>query len=171
MESRDCHGRILPNQPLERRRPAGNPVADVFRFLFGIKGRAARSDWVLIEVVIIPISFIPDIIGIDLSTDIRILGLLLLSSLFFGSIDFAVTIRRLHDLGHSGWWILGSQVLTLVWTVARTSGNLIAIGIAASLLATLWLWLGTTQGDTGRNRYGSERDSLLAFLRRQQSSA
>ena len=58
------------------------------------------------------------------------LGPILLSLAFFGWVLCAAVIRRLHDLGHSGWRILPPPT------------------------PRLWLDVHLRPGDLGRNRYG-----------------
>ena len=69
--------------------------------------------------------------------------------------SLAVSVRRLHDLDFSGWWLLLFFVL----------GILPLIGIFSSLLQFIWFSMAGTRGD---NRYGpdpkGQRDRVLPTL-------
>jgi uncharacterized membrane protein YhaH (DUF805 family) len=96
-----------------------------FRNYVGFSGRAARSEfwyWFLFGVVIsVVVALIDSVIAPD--SDYGILAVLVALVLFLPGL--AVTVRRLHDLDRSGWFILlyfvpviGFVVL-LVWFCRR----------------------------------------------------
>lgn len=58
--------------------------------------------------------------------------------------SLSVTVRRLHDTGRSGWWVL------LLWLV---SGSLIGVIIAIILLAQ--------DSQTGKNEYGDNPKQII----------
>ena len=96
------------------------------------KGRARRAEyWYFIlinSVIIVILNFISKTIGDNFHR------LNELYSLAVGLPTLAVSIRRLHDIGKSGWW----------WLL-----NLIPI------IGTVWLIvLHATKGNVGANRYG-----------------
>ena len=80
---------------------------------------------------------------------------------------FAIAVRRLHDRGKSGWWLLVFAVLPDVlyagaeYLQETNAGN---VGSAAFLLSffalALWVWglleLGVLRGTVGDNRFGPE---------------
>lgn len=74
-------------------------------------------------------------------------------------------VRRLHDLGKTGWWVLGIGLLTVVIQApAAVAGE---AGVIFSLLAALislgWtLWLGLAKGQAGENRFGPPPGQPLA---------
>jgi uncharacterized membrane protein YhaH (DUF805 family) len=90
----------------------GQAVASVYRQYIGFSGRATRSEfwwfWLFYVVVILVL------VAVRAST---LAGLFALVSLVP---SLAVAVRRLHDVGRTGWWLLlgivpfGGLVL-LVW--------------------------------------------------------
>ena len=65
-----------------------------------------------------------------------------LSIFFWITIPF-LTTRRLHDMGKSGWW----SWLLILMSFAPVSGSCVLMFIFA-------VWLGTKDGDAGKNKYG-----------------
>ena len=83
-----------------------------------------------------------------------------------------VVIKRLHDVGMSGWRMLWAFLSVLAWAVVLAAALLIGLGDAAMdtgaigynltlagtvlpiFLATLWLHF--KRGERGANRYGPE---------------
>lgn len=90
-------------------------VKTVFSKYATFSGRARRSEywwwWLFVAVVAIILSLIDNAIGLHIS-DAKIMGLQVtgLLTLIFGLVTLipgiAVTFRRLHDTGRSGWWWL-----------------------------------------------------------------
>lgn len=69
----------------------------------GRSSRAAYWYWVLFAVIVAVVAYIVDLaIGAPILTGLTSLALLLPG--------LAVSIRRMHDVGKSGWWILISLV-------------------------------------------------------------
>ena len=117
-------------QNVKPRLSMGEAVASVFKNYANFKGRARRSEywWFLVfnSLVVIFLNLIVQPIAASNTESIFMLGLVLLLYLAYlvGMIIpcWAVTVRRLHDIGKSGWWwlialipIVGSLVL-LVWS-------------------------------------------------------
>jgi uncharacterized protein YwqG len=81
-------------------------------------------------------------------------------------IVFAVTyaprylVRRLHDLGFSGWWLLGPVLVGagLAWLGAVSSGLMRTgtVWTGFSAAAGSLVWLGAVRGTVGRNKYGDD---------------
>lgn len=96
-------------------------------------GRAPRSEywWFLLFAVIV--NMLLEVLGIDLVSFVVSAALLIPS--------IAVTVRRFHDIGKSGWWILTLLIPLL---------NLILI--------LIWF---TRKGESGANAYGP--DPLAGF--------
>lgn len=69
----------------------------------------------------------------------------------------AVSVRRLHDLGRSGWWMLLLAVPYALW-LATASGSAINSGaLLIFAIAALGLLVVLVQpGDTSPNRYGDD---------------
>ena len=108
----------------------------------GFSGRASRSEywfWVLFTMIISIVTGIMDgfIFGSGLGT-----GLIsTLTSVVFFLPGLAVWVRRLHDVGKSGWWILSSILILPV------------------LLLLYWLII---EGDSNPNEYGEVPTNTLA---------
>ena len=86
----------------------------------------------------------------------------------------SAAIKRLHDLGYSGWWVPGSILALFVWTLVACFATLLTFGEAVAnvgspgfmvyasavmfwpLAATFWLHF--APGENGANRYGPEPD-------------
>jgi len=112
----------------------GEAFKTVCRKAFDFKGRARRSEywwgylafcliamaWVVVAVIIASVWMIH--LDLDMADDSMIFSalmprLMLLYSpllLLMFPLYSAIT-RRLHDTGHSGWWIVGQMVLTLIY--------------------------------------------------------
>ena len=117
-------------QNVKPRLSMGEAVANVFKNYANFKGRARRSEywWFLVfnSLVSIFLNCIIQPIANSNSNSMFLvcLALFLYLAYLVGMIipAWAVTVRRLHDIGKSGWWwlialipIVGSLVL-LVWS-------------------------------------------------------
>lgn len=85
-------------------------VKTVLSKLTDFKGRARRSElwwfWLLYAIVSIILSFLLSGSYIIKS----IVSILLLLSIW------SVTVRRLHDRGHGGWWVAASIIINLLYS-------------------------------------------------------
>ena len=116
-------------------------VKTVFSKYATFSGRARRSEywwwWLFVAVVAVILSLIDNAIGLHIS-DATIMGLQVsgLLTLIFGLVTLipgiAVTFRRLHDTGRSGWWWLLSLLcgigaiivfISPSWTAGRTTST------------------------------------------------
>ncbi|MBU2583593.1 MAG: DUF805 domain-containing protein [Alphaproteobacteria bacterium] len=86
----------------------------------------------------------------------------------------SAAIKRLHDMGQSGWWVPGFFLALLVWTLLVSFGSFLAFGdavtsigstefmihtaIVTALPFAVTIWLHFASGDKGPNRYGPEPD-------------
>lgn len=97
-------------------------VKTVLSKLTDFKGRARRSElwwfWILYAVVSILINLL--LSGTQIISSI--VSIILLLSIC------SVTVRRLHDRGHSGWWVAASIIINIVYNIyMSTSGYLEAL--------------------------------------------
>ncbi len=108
----------------------------------GFEGRAQRQEYwmfylfyvIFYAVAAVIDNFLAAILGFPILTIVFALGLLLPS--------LAVTIRRLHDIGKSGWWIFISLV---------------------PVIGTIWLLvLLCTDSIAGENEFGPNPKELTA---------
>jgi uncharacterized membrane protein YhaH (DUF805 family) len=123
----------------------GRAIATCFRKYAVFSGRASRSEYwffVLFQLLLLIVLLIVDVLVFRGSmAALATLGWLIL--LLPG---FAVTVRRLHDIDMSGWWILMSFVpliggiLLLVWTCQRgTQGpNRFGTGPVATVVSEVF---------------------------------
>ena len=104
----------------------------------GFSGRASRSEywfWVLFTILVSLVAGIMD--GLIFGTG----TLSSISSILFFLPGLAVLVRRLHDVGRSGWWFL-STILILPF-----------------LLILYWL---ISEGDSNPNEYGEVPTNTIA---------
>lgn len=117
-------------------------ISTCFRKFTDINGRASRSEYwwfylfcVMVNIAIFMVSIligylVADIIGMILFGNIGVYILIPIVSLL---LLFAVTIRRLHDTGHSGLWYLI---------------------IFVPLIGPFWLLILLMTGNNDENQYG-----------------
>ena len=113
----------------------GQAIASGFRNYVNFLGRSARSEywwWSLFIVLVLVVAIILDIL-IFPNPAITPIGSLVWLALVIPTI--AVTVRRFHDLDHSGWWTL----------------------LYHFVFVAVWFWKGTV----GPNRFGP--DPLAAY--------
>lgn len=96
------------------------------------EGRANRPEYwyfVLFNIVIsIPLAYLSNAIGLKLIYTIYSLALIVP--------NIAVSVRRMHDINKSGWWVLISLIPLVGW---------------------IWfIVLAATKGTEGDNQYGAE---------------
>lgn len=127
-------------------------------------GRARRSEYWYYVLCGTIISIVLSVI--DLLTGYGFLGNIYSLVVFIPGL--AVSIRRLHDIGKSGWYLLvlmipffvGALWLALLFVSALESGKFTPLVIGPVLLflgGTIWmLVLFCKEGDSGSNAYGDD---------------
>ena len=114
-----------------------------FKNSFSLSGRASRSEywfWVLGGVVFQLTMFIGSLVFIVMEMPI-LPGLMMIAPLLLVPGSITLVIRRLHDLGMSGW----------MWLVALVP-----------ILGTIYLiYLFVQEGDMGENAYGAVPTNML----------
>ena len=119
-------------------------AATLIHNLFSFKGRLRRLDyWIGMIVIFVGMvttgSVWAAVWNVDLADpyDLRATAIQAGVVLVFMWPNLAVSVKRLHDRGQSGWWVLLSflPVIGNVWTLVN---------------------LGILRGTTGDNRYGAE---------------
>ncbi|MGI2327571.1 DUF805 domain-containing protein [Planococcus sp. YIM B11945] len=92
---------------------------DVFKKTFVFSGRSRRKEYwmfILITAIIsIVLTILDMVLGLDITEDTGLLSGLF--SLILIIPTLSVTIRRLHDIGKSGWWILLCLIPIIGWIV------------------------------------------------------
>lgn len=86
----------------------GESVKTVLANLTNFKGRARRSElwwyWLAYFIVMMVLAFVLGAFPVVLSVIAFLLQLT----------TWSVTVRRLHDRGHSGWWVAASIIIGLI---------------------------------------------------------
>jgi uncharacterized membrane protein YhaH (DUF805 family) len=80
-------------------------------------------------------------------------------------------VPRLHDIGKSAWWAAGVFLLEIAialigFTTLPLQQATIIMGAFVLVIAALLVWLGTTPGEPGPNRYGDPPRSGLGLKRK-----
>ena len=127
-------------------------VGSCFRKYFKFSGRARRSEfwyWVLFTIIASIVFGILDSLFFGWEgSNIKPFGSLFsLATLFPG---LAVSWRRLHDTGRSGWWVGGSYlaviavsfVFGVMFVSEKLATNLIIIGFGVGLIVALLVLMG-----------------------------
>ncbi len=111
-------------------------LTSALRKSFSFEGRASRAEYWYYYLMMVLMQFFAAIYFAIWPSSPLFLVLLIIAVLAFLIVftGTSVTVRRLHDTNHSGWWFL----ITFI-----------------PLLGILWLLVFlVTVGDTGQNRYG-----------------
>lgn len=141
----------------------------VFENYANFKGRARRSEYwyfVLMNMIISTVTVMID----------KVLGLKFGVNSLYGIAMFipilSVSVRRLHDIGKSGWILLISYIVIIICAVGLVLGMLtlgmssfnfwFAIPIIVMLAICIWmLVLFVKEGDDGKNKYGSDPKNIF----------
>ena len=108
---------------------------NVGHILFSINGRINRKTWWLVHLIIILALGIVFTINSKIGLHPALFGGLI--TILFLGIRIAADIKRWHDRGKSGWWLLLQliPIAGLVWSIAE---------------------LGFLKGTDGENQFGEE---------------
>jgi len=101
--------------------------------------------------------------------------LTMLYGLFVFLPSLAVVVRRLHDIGRSGWWLAGYYGLEIVCVLLIAIGAVLAIsgkslgavftiaGVLAIFVASVWMlvWM-CRNSQPGNNKYGPSPKEIAA---------
>jgi len=112
----------------------GDAIKSGFHNYVTFRGRASRSEfwyWTLFAVLVALAGQIAD--NAVFERDPALFASLISLALFLPG--WAIAVRRLHDIDHSGWWIL------------------VGLTIVGIILLLVWACV---KGTTGPNRFGSD---------------
>ena len=126
-------------------------ISSVFSKYATFSGRARRSEFWWFYLFNVLVNIVLGLINVKIITSLWSLAILLPS--------LAVTVRRLHDTGKSGWYILIPIVVAIVAVIiiilseATVAGLIIAYAmiIVFAILYIIWL---VTDSQPGDNQYG-----------------
>ena len=94
-----------------------NQFLDVFKKTFVFSGRSRRKEYWLFALDVFIISVVLTIIemmaGLEIAPDVGLLSTIFSLIIFIPSLSVAV--RRFHDIGRSGWWLLLVLIPVLGW--------------------------------------------------------
>jgi uncharacterized membrane protein YhaH (DUF805 family) len=134
----------------------------LFNLLFGFDGRIARTQYWLSYPIIGVMNLLTlmlfGLLGWLLSGYIAI-GVAIIASILIFNASLAVAVKRLHDRGKSGWWLLLYYAAPILLHLAAgwLEDGAIALEFAS---AALILWaiveLGFLRGTVGENTYGPD---------------
>jgi uncharacterized membrane protein YhaH (DUF805 family) len=113
-------------------RTAMNWYLKVMREYVNFSGRARRQEYWMFILIYIPILVVANLI--DEVLGLKFVGVLVTLVHLLPSLS--VGVRRLHDIGKSGWWLLIGLIAVIGW-----------------VLAIYWA---ASAGDVGENAYGSD---------------
>jgi uncharacterized membrane protein YhaH (DUF805 family) len=130
------------------------------RLWFGFSGRANRAKWWLVTLLNVLIISVFTGAAVAVNT-LALWGVFVVALIVVWVSSVAVAIRRLHDRGKSGWWVL---VFIFVPGVLNGIGSrlgdpmlMIIMGVAG-LAISVWalVELGFLRGTPGDNAYGPD---------------
>jgi uncharacterized membrane protein YhaH (DUF805 family) len=148
-----------------------------WQWLFSFKGRIKRARWWAAALVYAAASVIAAAaiwlfiliaaVQLDSEDEASLLGSTLAGFLLIALTvsGLAVTVKRFHDRGKSGWWVVPALALLAFGAmIAISSGNPSdpdILGVFIMLAALVWMVvdLGVLSGNAGANRFGDEPKS------------
>jgi len=140
----------------------GESVKTCFRKYAVFKGRASRSEfWYFtlfnfLVCLLIALLASPIILWNIFSYLLVLYPLYLLYSLVVFLPSLAVSVRRFHDIGKSGWWILVAYVPTILSSVCQGYDVLVIylLSILSFVLIIALIIFLLTKSQKGENEYG-----------------
>lgn len=136
------------------------------------EGRARRKEYwmfMLFNVIFLIVAMILDylLFGASPVKPTKPRFLTSLYGLFIFLPQLAVVVRRLHDIGRSGWWLVGYYGVAIVCTIGMVIGSVLLIGgkssgmiltgvgfvvlMAVAIWMLVWMCLNSQPGE---NQYG-----------------
>ena len=126
----------FPSQTYQRNVTFGSAVSSVFRNYATFSGRASRAEywwWVLFYILVSILLAAIDVVAFGSHAEGPFSGVWGLVTLLPA---LAVSVRRLHDIGRTGWWML-----------------IALVPLIGTILLLVWQ---CRRGDMGPNQYGSD---------------
>ncbi len=132
--------------------------------VFDFDGRIGRSAYLLYTILNCLVTAILVLAGLVLTRPglTMIPGILLVvaASVSLIWINLALTVKRLHDTGHSGAHAIWIALLGMLAVVLASRTPVLALGLAAAIIG-VFCWLVYAPGDEGRNLFGPAPDGAL----------
>jgi uncharacterized membrane protein YhaH (DUF805 family) len=143
-------------------------VLEPFRKYADFNGRARRTEFFSFALLFLVLQFAAGRIdarsGVIATVAFRMGIIELIVSLLLLLPLVAVGVRRLHDSGRSGWWLLLFYIPYLGWLVSaqNNSGELVSLGaLAVGTISTLVLF--ALPGIPMENRFGADPRGVGTF--------
>jgi len=125
--------------------------------VFDFDGRIGRFTYLLYSILNWLVTAVLIIVGLVLTKPglTVIPGILLVFAAMFSLtwVSLALTVKRLHDTGHSGAHALWIVLLAILAVATAFSNPVLAFVLLAAIVGT-FCWLVYAPGDTGRNLFG-----------------
>ncbi len=115
----------------------GEAIGSCFSKYVTFSGRACRSEYWFFALFVVIVDVVANVV--DAAAGTSLLGVIIGLALFLPNL--AVSVRRLHDIDRSGWWVLLGLIPVVGWVIV-----------------IVWA---CTRGTPGPNRFGP--DSLPGF--------
>ena len=113
---------------------------ELVRFFFSFSGQVNRAKYWIGVGIVFAVSLLAPLFW----SALPIMGVqvALVWLVICGVAFLALAAKRLHDLGKSGWWVLGFAILwVLIWASGFDLGSLAAVAFGIGII-----WLGSAQG-------------------------
>jgi len=146
----------------------------MFKDMFTLSGRWGRLNriryfgygllaglvWLISLVIVLLLAF-GGLSALDANNLGGMWGALLLIIPFYLAlvwVQICLTVKRLHDLNKSGWWLVGAMAVSFVAGAITGMGDIMAlVAIALNVLLLVYgLWLLFWPGTVGDNQYGPD---------------
>lgn len=146
------------------------------------EGRARRKEYwmfTLFNVIFVVAAMLLDILlfGASATNPTKPRYLTMLYGLFIFLPQLSVIVRRLHDIGRSGWWLAGYYGVAIVCTIVMVIGSVLmlggkssgivltGVGFAALMIVAVWMlvWM-CFNSQPGENKYGPNPKEVLALV-------
>jgi uncharacterized membrane protein YhaH (DUF805 family) len=142
---------------------------DVLHALFIPRGRAGRSELLVVAGVLLGLQL--SLAGVDIAgLNVPDVANYAVTTLV-GWVGLVATIRRLHDIGYSAWWVPGALCALCIWSVGvallavmifgagairpEQTTYIFILGVLMLPLLGLTLWLHLSGSDPLPNRFGA----------------
>lgn len=142
--------------------PRSSKIRRLFRW-FSLSGRAPRAEFWSRLVAYLAFNVLAYLILMYLfSSDLSVCLLMGLVGLLLCAQLVKASVRRLHDMNRSGWWIIPILVFPFAASAASVgSGSSNAFSVACEVCALILdlaaiAWLGLVKGTRGSNKYGAD---------------
>jgi uncharacterized membrane protein YhaH (DUF805 family) len=136
-----------------------------FRYLFfSLKGRISRMPFLIGMIVITVLSVVLDVIDAIFASDMATMAGVALSSMVMAFYALAtycgltLLVKRIHDLGHSGWYVAGAFLLSfganflMLTPLAEEKAAIAGLLLSLPFLGLL-VWLFFAKGEPDQNEY------------------